>query len=750
MKRKMRIRIWSLVITMIAVAMILGTGKDVHAEETTYLTIGGVAMTDRNLVIDSEDIPGVAGSATYDPANNTLTLDGFVSNYAWKNMDAYIRSEDGLTLVLKGTNQLINSGGVLSVCIMIGSDLSITGNGSLNVDLGSGPVNRYGLMCWGQLTINDHVNLTISCGECANADADTEGIAMRALGATIEDYATVHAIGGNLHGYGYSYGMEADHVEIGGNAKVTLEGDCSTKSIGLRLKEYTSELETILEVRDNATLYAYTGTEVSNLGYAIEGRVRMIDGRLFAMCRCQNGFGILANEYCYVGKYAKLTAAGSRGAVIANIICVNQGYGWDDEKGSGVPKFISPSDSVQHLDYLMMVIGHHHEFKYTLSEDKTTITQKCIDSPNPCDRTKNPTLTITAPADRPYNGKPLTASLTLDDEQGVFSDAEIRYFRNGKEISGEPVEVGEYTASVTVENVTASVTFKITAGTLVLTEKQKPTAVKGLHYIGRRQRLIEPPADPLPGGYTMYYAIGTEKDKAPESGAYTTELPTKVAEGTYYVWFYAKWLADRPQSEPAYIKVSIGKQWYANEWIKGKWYNKDGSQTYKPVGSWHKDKKGWWFGDTSGWYAKNGWRRIDTHWYYFNAQGYMETDCYRYGWYLKKDGAWDENPTSIGWKQSSKGWTYLIYFNNPLRKQWAMINGKYYYFKATGYAAQGEFVEGWWLDKTTGQQVGTKSTWHKDKKGWWYGDASGWYAKNASYIIDGMKYKFNSKGYLVN
>ena len=127
---------------------------------------------------------------------------------------------------------------------------------------------------------------------------------------------------------------------------------------------------------------------------------------------------------------------------------------------------------------------------------------------------------------------------------------------------------------------------------------------------------------------------------------------------------------------------------YSSEWVKGKWYNKDGTQTYKPLGKWYKNKKGWWYEDESGWYPKNIWQKID---------------------------------------------------------------GKWYYFKADGYAAAGEYVQGWWLDAKTCQcTYPYKAMWHKNNKGWWYGDASGWYARNGSFIIDGISYTFNRWGYLTD
>jgi len=127
---------------------------------------------------------------------------------------------------------------------------------------------------------------------------------------------------------------------------------------------------------------------------------------------------------------------------------------------------------------------------------------------------------------------------------------------------------------------------------------------------------------------------------------------------------------------------------YSNEWVKGRWYSKNGSQTYKYQGKWHKNGKGWWYGDASGWYARNCWQKIDSKWYYF---------------------------------------------------------------KASGYAAAREFVKGWWLNAgSCSWTYKYQARWHKDGKGWWYGDASGWYAKNADYVIDGKQYTFDSKGYCTN
>ena len=124
---------------------------------------------------------------------------------------------------------------------------------------------------------------------------------------------------------------------------------------------------------------------------------------------------------------------------------------------------------------------------------------------------------------------------------------------------------------------------------------------------------------------------------------------------------------------------------YSNEWVDGKWYNKDGSQTYSATGSWKKNNKGIWYEDTKGWYPRNRWQKID---------------------------------------------------------------GKWYYFKSSGYAAVNEFVQGWWVGSNGAWNDPVHYSWHKSGSKWWYGVIGGWYAKNKTYTIDGIKYSFDQNGYM--
>ena len=221
------------------------------------------------------------------------------------------------------------------------------------------------------------------------------------------------------------------------------------------------------------------------------------------------------------------------------------------------------------------------------------------------------------------------------------------------------------------------------------------------------------------------------------------DLSAKIDEDTYdYSAFY-----DDVKVSDALFKF-YGKEKKRNEWVDGRWYDRNGRQNYKPVGSWHENKKGRWYGDTSGWYAQNQWQKIDGKWYYFNQDGYMEMDAYRYGYYLTESGAWDGKSKVAGWKKDNTSWWFEIGEKTYLKDGWKMINGRWYYFRKSGYAAQNEFVKGRWIGSNCAWADPVKYSWHKTAQGWWYGASGGWYAKNKTYVIDGKSYSFDKLGYM--
>ena len=273
------------------------------------------------------------------------------------------------------------------------------------------------------------------------------------------------------------------------------------------------------------------------------------------------------------------------------------------------------------------------------------------------------------------------------------------------------------------------------------------TAVSGLVYDGTVKELVK--AVSVEGGSFMY-RLGTD-------GEWTESIPKATAFDIYTVYYYIKGDGNHKDtgsktSPMGSVNVTI-KCPYSHEWVAGKWYEKNGTQTYEYTGGWKKDGNDWMFTDTSGWYAKNRWQKIDGKWYFFDQKGHMTKDSYQKGedgriWYVGKNGTWDGKTAVIGWKQDSKGQWFVLYGNEYLKNTWKMINGQWYYFKANGYAARSEFVKGYWVNDNCTQTDPKIYSWHKTEKGWWYGVTGGWYAKNATYIIDGKSYTFDKNGYM--
>ncbi len=136
---------------------------------------------------------------------------------------------------------------------------------------------------------------------------------------------------------------------------------------------------------------------------------------------------------------------------------------------------------------------------------------------------------------------------------------------------------------------------------------------------------------------------------------------------------------------------------YKNEWVDGKWYNADGSQTYKGTMKWKNNSKGWWIEDSAGWYPQNQWQKIDGKYYYFDENGYMAADEWRDGYWLGSDGAWDDT-YKMTWKSDSKGWWIEDKTGWYPQNQWQKIDGNWYYFKGDGYMATSQYINGWWVD----------------------------------------------------
>lgn len=123
-------------------------------------------------------------------------------------------------------------------------------------------------------------------------------------------------------------------------------------------------------------------------------------------------------------------------------------------------------------------------------------------------------------------------------------------------------------------------------------------------------------------------------------------------------------------------------------------------------GKWNSDATGWWYSYSDGSYAKDKWENIDGYWYYFMSDGYMDSDGYREGCWLGADGAWNTAYSGGHWASDSTGWWYTDASGWYPVSTWLRIDGKYYYFKSSGYMASNEWIEG--------SYVGPDGAWIKE------------------------------------
>ncbi len=149
------------------------------------------------------------------------------------------------------------------------------------------------------------------------------------------------------------------------------------------------------------------------------------------------------------------------------------------------------------------------------------------------------------------------------------------------------------------------------------------------------------------------------------------------------------------------------------------------SNSFAAGGSWKSDSSGWWYEYSDGSYAM-GWTEIDGYWYYFLGNGYMDYSEYRDGCWLNADGTWNTAYSGGYWASDSTGWWYTDASGWYPASTWLWIDGSCYYFKASGYMAVNELVDGYYVDasgKMTSSSGSTSNgahthTWVCTKEAW--------------------------------
>ena len=215
------------------------------------------------------------------------------------------------------------------------------------------------------------------------------------------------------------------------------------------------------------------------------------------------------------------------------------------------------------------VTRHQHSWTYTASG--ATITASCTDTT--CTSPNGGSVTIAAPAELTYSGegKPATVTASSDWQGPAASGITISYIKSGMygpealENGALPTKAGEYTASITVGEATASVTYTIGKAT-PKAEDFTFTAPTSLTYDGNVKSATVSPSKTGTGDVIVKYYDKDGQEATPKNaGEYTVKID--VAEGTNYAaangltadgWKFSITKAAAPKMQPIELTVING------------------------------------------------------------------------------------------------------------------------------------------------------------------------------------------------
>ena len=110
----------------------------------------------------------------------------------------------------------------------------------------------------------------------------------------------------------------------------------------------------------------------------------------------------------------------------------------------------------------------------------------------------------------------------------------------------------------------------------------------------------------------------------------------------------------------------------------------------------------------------------------------------------------EDVPYDTGWIQGTDGKYYYIDESGSTVTGWKEIEGKEYYFDETGAWIEETQVEEVTEEQPVQEQEYLNvNQWIKDNNGWWYRHEDGSYITKDFEVIDGKTYYFNASGYMV-
>ena len=229
--------------------------------------------------------------------------------------------------------------------------------------------------------------------------------------------------------------------------------------------------------------------------------------------------------------------------------------------------FVQCSNGYQCYSEPFTVTQHQHSWTYTASG--ATITAKCTAEGCYLTDGNGGSVTIAAPTELTYSGegKPATVTASSDWQGPAASGITISYIKTGKygpeklENDALPTKAGTYTASITLGEATASVTYTIGKAT-PKAEDFTFTAPTSLTYDGNVKSATVSPADDV---IVKYYDKDGKEATPKNAGEYTVKID--VAESTNYAaangltadgWKFSITKAAAPTMQPIELTVING------------------------------------------------------------------------------------------------------------------------------------------------------------------------------------------------
>ena len=249
----------------------------------------------------------------------------------------------------------------------------------------------------------------------------------------------------------------------------------------------------------------------------------------------------------------------------------------------------------------------------------------------------------------------------------------------------------------------------------------------------------------------LYTYSNAYRESIYAKNSYDFATPTRHDKNALYIGL----------NEPWYLHSD--NRWYYQKscevWANSEWRDISGSKFYFDGGSrmlvnaWQKDETGrWCYVNSEGralgsqwshiggsWYyfdagcrMLNGWHHISGQWYYFDQQsGKMQTGWVKIGaewFYLNSSGA-----MQTGWVKIGAEWFYLNHAG-VMQTGWLKDGSKWFYLNAAGVMHKGWVQIGsTWYYLRTANDVPVKGS-------------EGEMIMNATCIINGVRYSFNSSG----